>query len=434
MRCQTLPAENPSGQIGVDSSRRLRVLVVVPFAPRHDNHHGGRVLAQLLDNLVDRHEVGVVHLDRAGDAPMDPNLVSRCAFVRSVPTHHGRLVGPRWRYRLNVLQGQVIGRPTAVSPVHSRPLGSILRTLTDQWRPDVVQVEGDVLGFCVDYIDGSTASTVLVIHDPGLPSASELAVATSGRQHVAHRLDAAAWSRYWRRFLPRFDVVVNLTRDDARAVTAAVSGVTPVDIPLGIDIPAQPLSATGSGALSVVFVGGYSHTPNIDAAIRLMTSIMPRARARVPGLELVIVGDNPSAEMRAAAGDHDEITGPVPAVAPYLDRASLVVLPIRLGGGMRVKLLEALAAGKAVVASPVASAGLDVAGYGALRIADTDEEFSAVITELLADEAARAELGRNGRRWAVENLSWSSRRAEYEEVYFNLLDCTSAPTERETAR
>jgi glycosyltransferase involved in cell wall biosynthesis len=298
----------------------------------------------------------------------------------------------------------------------------------------VVQLEGDVLAYCVDYLKGSSPTTLLVIHDPGLPSTDELVDATKGRQHIAHRLDALAWRRYWRRWLPRFDSVVNLTRDDARAVTQAVPSVTPLDIPLGIDIPAQPLCPLGSGSPGVVFVGGYNHTPNIDAAIRLMSLIMPRVRAQAPELQLTIVGDSPTAEMRDAAGEYDEITGRVSAVAPYLDRASLVVLPIRLGGGMRVKLLEALAAGKAVVASPVAAAGLHVDGRQVLRIADSDEEFSATITELLGDDAARAELGRNARRWALENLSWSSRRAQYEKLYFNLLDRTSAPTESETLR
>ena len=431
----SLPSESAGGQQArVDPPRRLRLLVVVSFGPRHDNRHGGRVLAQLLEHLVDRHEVGVVHLDHVQDGPMDPTLAARCAFVHPVPVHTRPALGPRWRYRANVLASLLTGRPTAVSALHSRPLARLVRTVADEWQPDVVQLEGDVLAYCLPPLEGCRAAKMLVIHDPGLPSADELAASTSGRQHFAHRLDAAAWRRYWERMLPRCDEVVTLTDADARAVSACVPATTPVEIPLGIDIPSQPLNPAGSGGSSVVFIGGYNHTPNIDAAMRLMGSIMPRVRAHAPGLKLMIVGDQPTEGMQAAAGADDEITGGVPAVTPYLDRASVVALPIRLGGGMRVKLLEALAAGKAVVASPVAAAGLDTDGHHVLRIADSDEEFSAAILELVADDVVRAELGRNARRWALENLSWSSRRAEYEEVYRALVERTSALTDKDTRR
>jgi glycosyltransferase involved in cell wall biosynthesis len=206
--------------------------------------------------------------------------------------------------------------------------------VADEWQPDVVHIESDVLAYCLSFLEGCRAAKMVVIHDPGLPAAEELASSTSGRQRLGHRLDAAAWRRYWERLLPRCDEVVTLTHRDAQAVSARVPATTPVEIPLGIDIPAQPLDAAGAGESSVVFIGGYNHTPNIDAAMRLMSSIMPRVRARVPGVQLLIVGDNPPERMRATAGAHDEVTGRVPEVAPYLDRAAVVALPIRLGGGI----------------------------------------------------------------------------------------------------
>ncbi|MEA2211754.1 MAG: hypothetical protein QOF83_1702 [Solirubrobacteraceae bacterium] len=434
MSVRTSPPEGLSDQMATQAPRCLRLLVVAPFPPRHDNRHGGRVLAQLLEHLVARHEVGVVHLARDDEAAMDSELVARCAFVQTVRLHSRWRLGPRWRSRARVVESLLTGRPTAVVAVHSRSLGRLVRSVADRWQPDVVQLEGDVVADCAFPLDGCRAATMLVIHDPGLPTASEMVAATRGRQRLAHRLDAAAWRRYWGRLLPRFQAVVTLTEDDAQAVVAAVPGVTPVAIPLGIEIPPAPLDPVGSGASSVVFVGGYAHTPNIDAALRLLRSIMPSVRVRVPGVKLMIVGDNPSDEMRAAAGAHDEITGRVPAVAPYLDRAAVVALPIRLGGGMRVKLLEALAAGKAVVASPVAAAGLAAHDGHVLRIADSDEDFTTAITELIADDQARINLGHGARRWAESHLSWSSRRARYEEVYFALLDITRERTESITRR
>lgn len=406
---------------------------MVPFAPRHDNHHGGRVLAQLLASLVERHEVGIVHLDRGQEPPVDPALAARCAFVHAVSANQGRWVGARWRYRLNLLASRSTHLPTAVVAAHSWRLKRAVRRVAAEWRPDVIQLEGDVLAYCRQTRPRGPA-TLLVIHDPGLPSAQELASSTTGRQRFAHRLDARTWQRYWARMLPRMDAVVTLTRHDAEAVTAAVEGVTPTVIPLGIEIPAEPMNPVGSGEPSVIFVGGYSHTPNIDAAMRLMQSIIPQVRTVVPDLRLLIVGDDPPPSMRACAGRNDQVTGRVSTVTPYLDRAALVVLPIRLGGGMRVKLLEALAAGKAVVASPVAAAGVHSDEPGIIRIAESDEEFTVAITDLMADAEGRRALAQRARRWALENLSWSSRRTRYEEVYLDLVARTTAPTDRATRR
>jgi glycosyltransferase involved in cell wall biosynthesis len=402
-------------------SKSLRLLVVVPFGPRHDNRHGGRVVAQLLSHLVDRHEVAIVYLDRADDPPIDPELAARCAIVKAVPFRAGRWVGPRWHHRLRVLSSQLTGSPSPVGAVHSRRLARTVQQLASQWRPDVIQIEHDVLGYCLPYVEHSGAATVLVSHDPGLRSSHDLIEVTGGRQRVAHRLDVRAWRRYWAKNLVGAGAVVVFTRNDAKTLAAAVPGVRLVQIPLGIDLPARPSDPAGSEASTVMFIGGYAHDPNLDAAIRLMRSIMPRIREREPEVRLMLVGDDPSPAMRDAAGAGDEITGGVPSVAPYLDRAAVIALPIRLGGGMRVKLLEAMAAGKAVVASPVAVAGLEAVDHDVLRIAETDTEFSDAILELLADRDARVDLGQNARSWAVANLSWDARRADYEQLYRTLL-------------
>jgi glycosyltransferase involved in cell wall biosynthesis len=111
----------------------------------------------------------------------------------------------------------------------------------------------------------------------------------------------------------------------------------------------------------------------------------------------------------------------VPDVAPYLDAAAVVVVPLRLGGGMRVKVLEALGAGKAVVCSPLAAEGLDVADGAELLLAESDEEFAAAIARLLGDAALRRALGASARNWARERASAGDRIAAYEALYRELV-------------
>jgi glycosyltransferase involved in cell wall biosynthesis len=110
----------------------------------------------------------------------------------------------------------------------------------------------------------------------------------------------------------------------------------------------------------------------------------------------------------------------------------VIALPIRLGGGMRVKLLEALGAGKAIVASPRAAASLSVSDGQELLIAETDEEFARAIVRLLADSETRGRLARNARAWAERNLGLDATVGDYERLYARLL-ASSRPVQSDRA-
>jgi glycosyltransferase involved in cell wall biosynthesis len=109
-------------------------------------------------------------------------------------------------------------------------------------------------------------------------------------------------------------------------------------------------------------------------------------------------------------------------VTPYLDRAAVVAVPVRSGGGMRLKVLEALAAGKAVVASPVAVEGLDLPGDSPLVVASGDDTFADEVLRLLRDPDARARLGRKARCWASAHASWDATLDAYDQLYDRLVE------------
>ena len=405
-----------------DGPVRRRILVVVPFTPRHDLRHGGRVVAQLLVRLAARHEVGLVHLQERGAPGLEPELAAACSVTRAVEVQFVDGRAERRRRRADVLLAPLSGLPSPAAAVHHRRLVEACVRAAGDWEPDVIQIEHDQLAYCGRPLRGaSEAPLVLTCHEPGVLASRDQARASSGRHALAHRLDAWSWRRYWRRHLPVFDAIVTFTESDRAVIEDFGLGVEVESIGLGIEIPGEPLSATGHGEPTVAFVGGYRHPPNADAALRLIGSIMPDVRSRVPGMRLKLVGADPTPAMREAAGALDEVTGPVPRVEPLVDAAAVVALPIRLGGGMRVKLLEALAAGKAIVASRLAAAGLDLRDGQELLLAETDAEFADAIARLAGDEALREALGAAARDWAVRNLSWDSRVARYEALYSRLL-------------
>jgi glycosyltransferase involved in cell wall biosynthesis len=191
-------------------------------------------------------------------------------------------------------------------------------------------------------------------------------------------------------------------------------------IPLAVPVPERASTSAEAVPAELLFVGNFMHPPNIDAARRLITSIFPAVCARCPSVRLLIVGPNPPPDFTTADAQL-VVTGEVPDVEPYLERASIVVLPIRLGGGMRVKTLEAFAAGKAVVASSIAVAGLPVVDGEQVVLAEDDEAFVSAVVELLKDHGRRARLGADAQRWARQHISWSASVTAYEQLYAELL-------------
>ncbi|HSF39164.1 MAG TPA: glycosyltransferase family 4 protein, partial [Thermoanaerobaculia bacterium] len=141
---------------------------------------------------------------------------------------------------------------------------------------------------------------------------------------------------------------------------------------------------------------------------------------RRPGAVLTLVGEAPPEELRAAAGPGVTVTGFVPSLLPYLDAAAVVAAPLFRGGGMRVKVLEALAAGKAIVASPLAVEGIGAADGSEVILAETAEGFAEAILALLDDRDRRVALAGRARAWAEENLGWERWIAAYEGLYDSL--------------
>jgi glycosyltransferase involved in cell wall biosynthesis len=218
-----------------------------------------------------------------------------------------------------------------------------------------------------------------------------------------------------------FDRVVTFTGRDADAARALAPGARLATIPIGVRVPATPLSATGTSGPTILFVGSFVHFPNEDAAVRLATQILPLVQRRVPGATLVIVGSAPSRRVLALASSDVRVHGSVPDVGPYLDAAAVIAAPIRFGSGMRVKVLEALAAGKALVCSPLAAAGVTARDGSELRLAEDDEAFADAIVDLLSSDERRVALGRNARQWASEHASARTAAAAFGTLYGTIL-------------
>lgn len=387
---------------------RLRLLIIVPFTPRLDGHHGGaKVTGQLVANLGARHDVALAHLARPGEAPVDDELARSCARVERV--EQTQRIG-----RIGLKLALLRGIPTWASEVTDAGLTTRVRKLASAWEPDVVQLEFPVAGRYLPALRDCPAPRVMTDHEG---SVRDLREWRGPLAPITRALDDRAWRRFERGVMEQVQAVVVFTARDRRALEALGAATPIVEIPFGVPVSAQALSAAGTPPPSILFVGNFMHPANADAALWLGRSLLARVRAQHPAARLTIVGPSPPPEVRALAGDGVEVTGEVADVMPYLAAAAVVAAPVRVGGGMRVKVLEALAAGKAVVATPLAVEGLDVTSGEQLLVAEGEARFAAALTGLLADDATRVALGARAGAWACEHLGWAASVDRYERLY-----------------
>lgn len=224
-------------------------------------------------------------------------------------------------------------------------------------------------------------------------------------------------ARRFERFMFRpYDRTVVISDVD-RAMLQRLQPALNVDvIPIGIELDRFEARHSGRDAKTLLFVGNYDYAPNADAARVLVKQVLPQVREQEPSAKLQLVGVNPPAWMRALANDYIEVTGSVPDVRTYLGRAAVFVCPLRIGAGIKNKVLEALAMGIPVVATPLSVDGVNARDGEEAVIAPVDR-IAAETLRLLRDDARRESLSLKGRALIDAEHSWERTADSYERLY-----------------
>ena len=170
----------------------------------------------------------------------------------------------------------------------------------------------------------------------------------------------------------------------------------------------------------IVFTGLMTYRPNIDAALFLINDILPRLRRLRPEVALTVVGDGRAGDLALLRQPGVTVTGWVSDVRPYLRSASVVVAPLRIGGGTRLKVVEALAMAMPLVTTTIGCEGLDVRHGEHLLVADDADQFARDVAGLLADPDRGRILGAAGRAVATASYSWDGAVQELEDLYGRL--------------
>jgi glycosyltransferase involved in cell wall biosynthesis len=231
--------------------------------------------------------------------------------------------------------------------------------------------------------------------------------------------------------LARFDLVLAVSDADRATFARLYPGClrAPVHVVrTGVDTAFFTPRPGAERPAHLVFTGSMDWLPNEDGMLFFANDNLPRLRQLVPGATLSIVGRAPTpAVQRLAEREGIEVTGRVDDVRPHVAAADVYVVPLRIGGGTRLKIFEAMAMGKAIVSTTVGAEGLPVTPRRDISIADTPDAFATAAAQLIRDSDARRVMEDEARRLVVERYDWSSVAGDLERA---LQDVTAAPHAR----
>jgi polysaccharide biosynthesis protein PslH len=277
--------------------------------------------------------------------------------------------------------------PYAVTKFTHRAVRRLLRAWLTNHLFDVAVC--DFLSASLNFPDFLATPTVLFQHN--VESAlwhRQAARETSWVKKLAFQLEAVKMQRYEHAALQRFHHIVAVSEHDLGLMSKMTDRSRITVVPTGVDLlqyrlPEQPKTC---GRL-VMFTGSMDWEANIDAVDFFCRQIWPLVQARVPDARLRIVGRDPHPRIRALGRDSIEVTGTVPSVIDHLKQAAVVVVPLRIGGGTRLKIYEAMAMGKPVVCTSIGAEGLDVHPGRDILLADDAARFADSVVMLLLDES-----------------------------------------------
>jgi glycosyltransferase involved in cell wall biosynthesis len=383
----------------------VNVLMLTPMVPSASASSAGAiVMHQEVRALAACHDVTLATLATANDDAAIRDLRDTGLRVHAVMRHreHGpgalvrrALLGFRWRL------GHL---PLRTLVFHERAMQATLDRLATT-RYDIVHVVDNAMA---QYRRPRSSATVLSEYEVRLTTDDAVVGAEAMPSRRAREAERERWQRYQSRVWNAFDRVQVFTERDAATVRDVARCANRVVVnPFGVDLP-ELVSDREMVAGNLVFVGGFAHPPNEDAAIWLAEEILPLVRARCPDARLTIVGADPPETVRRLAGPTTVVTGHVDAVEPYLDSAEVVVAPVRSGGGMRLKVLQAMARSRPVVTTGRGAEGVwNPPGAPTLRVADDAAGIAAHIVELLESAEARSALGMRARAAVAAHHTWA---------------------------
>jgi len=399
----------------------MRLLFITPSVP-YPLDNGGRIrVYNLLKSLAHHHEISLVAVavrytsDPITDFESARQALSKlCRRVEIVPNILGR---SDILYRLG--KSLTTTTPEIISDLACAEARQIVRRVLVEDQIELIHAEQLHVAPYALFATGLPK----VLAEQNVEFRVWRDYAFHYRTLLHRLLSLVEWQkllRYEPWMCRHFDCIVAVSEPDRVQLQRLLPQTPVVLVPNGVDLDYFDGSdtVTAPDENTLVFTGTMAYGPNEDAMLYFHRTIFPLVKQRVPEAKLLIVGQSPPRRILELSNDTDTIvTGYVPDTRPYLRRAKVFVVPARIGGGPRLKVVEAMAQGVPVVATPAGAEGLDVTPGENILVAEAPGEFAAHVVNLLRDDTRRVALARKARRLVEEHYSWDKLGARLNEVY-----------------
>ncbi len=380
----------------------------------HPTTRGGRIRTlEMLRRLHRNHEIHYVAYEEEGhpEGPGTAREYSTCAY----PVHHSIPRHSTPAFFAQAAAGLFWRLPVAVQRYASEAMRATIRKLTAQNHFDHLVCDFPHVAVNIDDLP----RWVLFQHN---------VESIIWRRHADAAGNAAARAYFGLQARRMFDFERHVCRtvlhniavsDTDAAIIRREFGVGNVSaIPTGVDVEQFTPPEKTASSYDLIFVGAMDWLPNIDGIRHFVRSVLPLIRRSRPDCSLAIVGRTPAAEIRALANadPHITVTGTVPDVREYLWRARASIVPLRIGGGTRLKIYESMAARVPVVSTGIGAEGLPLRHSEHILLADTPEEFAAQCLHVLEDAAGSARLADAAWNLVSSQFSWDRAAEKFEEI------------------
>jgi polysaccharide biosynthesis protein PslH len=398
----------------------LNVLLLSPWLP-WPPFDGARIrIIETLRYLSHRHRLTLL------SAVRHPDEVAQTAALKDLCERIVTCVLPD--------SAQAVLRRIALGALHRIPLiqsfhyddnlARKVRELTSQHEYDIIQLEFPFLAPYLTAISPrSRAKKILSMHNiESIRLERELHYSERNSRWLAIQWDRLFFASWERQAIQQFDGITTVS-DLERAWIQQHAPTVPVEVvPNGVDTTYFAPAHTLNASPAVFFTGLMNHPPNVDAAVWFCHEILPRLHRKYPNLAFRIVGRKPHPKVIALGERHGvHVTGEVTDIRPYLAAGSALVVPLRSGGGTRLKILQAMAMERPVISTSLGAEGLEVDPDVNILIADDPARFARQILWLISEPQAADSLGKAGRRLVEEKYDWHMCLRGLESLYDKVL-------------
>ena len=321
---------------------------------------------------------------------------------------------------LRLLRTMLKGQPPQNGIAYYEEMKHKVQEVATSQSFDIIHIKQSEMAPYIEFIANTNSTARLItLQDVGATQCERILKVQSSLQNRFWTWLDWFFLRHWEpTYLARhFDKCIVVSPVDEALLHQANPALDLVVVPNGVNTTHYNLLPEMPGSKEILLIGTMCYAPNVDGAIFFCKEIFPLIKQQVPDAKLLIVGSLPVDAVWALASDDVIVTGYVESVIPYYQQSLVSVIPLRAGGGTRLKILESMALGRPVVSTTLGCEGLAVAHGENILIADTPADFAAQTIRLMNDEELKRRLILNGRRLVEATYDWEVIAQQLLQVY-----------------